>query len=162
MENTKVWNKNNYYAIDSMTTQQLMGDGMKEKKKYPLLMFRTNQEMIDRLDAHVERLKASAPWYLRSKVSRSDAIRALLDEALKPYEKAEGAKPKRPRVRKAAKPAGATVGQLRALKKAKGWNQRELAVAMEYDKGAMSRVLRQADAMELSPRLAKALARLSE
>lgn len=45
----------------------------------PVLFVRAPQTLIDRIDAFLERLRASMPG---AKLSRSDAVRTLIDRAL--------------------------------------------------------------------------------
>lgn len=63
--------------------------GAKPKGAGPGLVvsFRLDAELLRRLDAEAERMKAAAPW---AEVGRTDAVRKLLLEGLERSEKAAG------------------------------------------------------------------------
>lgn len=58
------------------------------------LAFRFSAALITRIDAHVERLRAEAPW---SNPNRAMAVRLLVTTALDEAEKKAGKPPKAPR-----------------------------------------------------------------
>jgi hypothetical protein len=67
----------------------VMGAKLKGASPGVVVSFRLDAELLARVDAEVERMRAHAPW---ANVGRTDAVRKLLCEALERSEKAAKAR----------------------------------------------------------------------